>query len=364
MSWKLLKTRVMPVGIDLGTDTIKMAQLRRVAGELELVAADSVEVPGDCRGDRRQKLAFLADRLPQLLGGRGFRGRRCVLSVPAAETFVQHVKIAKTPGGKLDQALRLELEGKLPFSPADAIVRHVIAGETRQDQQPGLEVIVLAASREVVESYLAMARKTRMDLVALDVEPCAILECFGRLLRRSEDGEHGTLFLDLGAGCTQVVISHGTSMVFARNVMVGASNFDKAASDALGVPAERIRAARRHLAESDDASAHADRLYDAMAAPLHQMHDEITRCLRYYESVFPTHPVRRAIFLGGQALDRRLCQRIAQRLNLPAQIGDPLARIRLADQGGSDRGINRRQPQPAWAVAVGLSLGAAVPRAA
>ncbi len=63
------------------------------------------------------------------------------------------------------------------------------------------------------------------------------------------------------------------------------------------------------------------------------------------------------IFLGGQAYDKRLCQAIAQRLNLPAQIGDPLAQIERHAGSGMAAGLDRREPQPDWAVAIGLSLG-------
>jgi len=111
-------------------------------------------------------------------------------------------------------------------------------------------------------------------------------------------------------------------------------------------------------------SAEADRLYEAMGGMLSAMGEEISRCLRYYESVFPSRPVERVVFLGGQASDRRLCQRLAQRLNLPAQIGDPLARIRSSRSAAEEGRLDRRYPQPAWAVAVGLSLGADSPPAA
>jgi hypothetical protein len=39
-----------------------------------------------------------------------------------------------------------------------------------------------------------------------------------------------------------------------------------------------------------------------------------------------------------------------------AQVGDPLVRVKHAE-GGVEMGIDRRQPQPGWAVAVGLSMG-------
>jgi Tfp pilus assembly PilM family ATPase len=92
-------------------------------------------------------------------------------------------------------------------------------------------------------------------------------------------------------------------------------------------------------------------MHEALAG----LESEITRCMRYYESTFPTQHIARVVFLGGQALDHRLCQALAQRLHLPAQVGDPFARI--ARPGETDFGLDRRQAQPAWAVAVGLSLG-------
>jgi Tfp pilus assembly PilM family ATPase len=95
-----------------------------------------------------------------------------------------------------------------------------------------------------------------------------------------------------------------------------------------------------------------------MADVLDSLADELTQCVRYYDSVFHNQGIERAIFLGGQANDKRLCQTIAQRLNLPAQIGDPLVRIGSTQAGDLNAGLDRREPQPRWAVAVGLSLGA------
>lgn len=364
MSWKLLNTRTMPVGIDLGTGSVKLAQLRRADGELELSAVASAEVPVECRSDRQAKLGFLARNLPALLRSGGFKGRECVLSLPATETFVQHVKVAKVPPERLTGALRSELRGKSPFDPADAVIRHVVAGQTYGGGEVGLEVIVLAATRRVIEGYLSVARKARLQVRALNVEPCAILECFARLFRRDGDDEKVTVFLDLGRAVTQVVVAHGAKLVFARNVSLGAEQLEAAIGEVLGMTAEQTRGAKLAEALAQAPDGEAERLYEALAPALSSMGEEISRCLRYYESVFTSRPVERAVFLGGAALDRRLCQRLAQRLNLPGQIGDPLARIKSSSAAAEEGRLDRRHPQPAWAVAVGLSLGADVPGAA
>ena len=98
-------------------------------------------------------------------------------------------------------------------------------------------------------------------------------------------------------------------------------------------------------------------IHGHMGDVLDALGDELTQCVRYYESVFRNQNIERAIFLGGQASDKRLCQAIAQRLNLPAQIGDPLVRIESLNADGAVAALDRREPQPRWAVAVGLSLG-------
>ena len=116
---------------------------------------------------------------------------------------------------------------------------------------------------------------------------------------------------------------------------------------------------RKKLTTEEGASGADDTVFAHLDETIKEIADEMTQCLRYYESIFRHRSVERAIFVGGQAYDKRLCQAIAQKVNLPAQIGDPLVRIRRA-KGATAGNLDWRQPQPAWAVAVGLSLGPTV----
>jgi type IV pilus assembly protein PilM len=364
MAFNLTKARALPIGVDLGTAVLKMAQLTCSGKTLELTAAACAEVPEPCRTDLKKRLEFLGVRLRDLVKSNSFKGRQCVMALPASVALIQHVKTAKMPPAELDKVLRWEMQGKLPFDANDAIIRYLVAGEVYSERESVLEVIVVAAARQVVETYLEMAGRSKLEVVALDVEPCAILECFARLFHRPEDSRRVNLFLDFGHANTQVVIARGSRMVFSRNLMVGARQMDEAAGAALKQPAEDIRRARERLSRAGQSSPEADAIYEAIGEAMETMAGEITKCLHYYDSVFPSAAVERAIFLGGQAMDRRLCGLIAQRLNLPAQIGDPLARIGRSNEVRSDLGLHRREPQPAWAVAVGLGLGATIYQAA
>ena len=65
----------------------------------------------------------------------------------------------------------------------------------------------------------------------------------------------------------------------------------------------------------------------------------------------------RLIFIGGEARQRSFCQNIAREVGLAAQLGDPMCRMSRVSDVGIESGIDRRLPQPAWAIAIGLSMG-------
>ena len=83
--------------------------------------------------------------------------------------------------------------------------------------------------------------------------------------------------------------------------------------------------------------------------------DELSMCLRYHQGLFPDRRIDRAIFLGGETRQMWLCQHIVKVLRLPAQMGDPLARLDRAREVRTP-GLILDAPQPGWAVACGLCM--------
>ncbi|MBS3735022.1 MAG: pilus assembly protein PilM [Phycisphaerae bacterium] len=357
MTLKIAKGRTLPIGIDLGTSSIKMAQLRHGGGETELLAAVSGEMPDNGRQKFSRRLSAAGRFIRETLKQRSFHGRQAVIAIPARQTVVQHIKIPKGPTGEIDQTVRQELSGKLPFPAGSAVIRHILAGEVLGDEEPRQEVIAVAAARSTLDAYLDMSRRAKLDVAAINIEPFAIVECFARLFHRASDTERTTLFVDLGASSTQVVLAHGTQVAFARNLSRGSDDLDQAIAQDRNTSVDEARALRAQLRDGGPGDDQADRVYAACETPLDALAAEMTQCLRYYESVFRNRSIERAIFVGGQAYDKTLCQSLAKRLNLPAQIGDPLVHIKrtAADATAGDH----HGPQPQWAVAVGLSLGAA-----
>lgn len=348
---------MLPIGVDLGSSSAKLVQLRSVKNRYELAAYGNIEIPTHIRRDPIGRLGFFSHRIPRLLKSGGFKGSKCILGLPAENTFVRHVKIARTDPKSIEAAVLRAAQRELPYPVDEAVIRHVVAGEVySSDGESKLEVIIVAIPMSTMDAYLSMTARTGLDVAGVNIEPMAIVECFSKLLSDEGDAETPVLYIDLGSTSTQVVIAHGPSVVFARNMPRGGSQVDQALAEALDVPLDSARSLRLNpeLMETVDGQNPQDVLARCVNPWLAAMEGEIDRCMTYYSTVFrSSHGVQRVIFTGGGAQDKMLCQGIARALKLPAQIGDPLVGLSL----GKDVDLSVGEAgKPDLAVSVGLSL--------
>jgi hypothetical protein len=94
---------------------------------------------------------------------------------------------------------------------------------------------------------------------------------------------------------------------------------------------------------------------------------ELTACKRQFSLMYRDAQIERLIFLSGPSVDKDVCATIAKQLEMPAQMGDCLAAVEIAESCrlGRDRErdekhvgdpIDRRDCHVNWAAAFGLCL--------
>jgi type IV pilus assembly protein PilM len=401
-----------PIGVDFGSDSLRLAQIDRSGGEMRIVAAACADVPPHVRHDPAGRLNFFVETVKELLVEGKFRGRQCILGLPAAAMFIQHLRMPKMDDEAMKKALPWELRGKLPIDPSHAQLRHVIAGEIYDGQESRNEVIVIAAAKEMVHSFLAAAAKAKLDVIGMNVEPKAIVDCFSQIYRRKTDDGVVNCFVDIGCAASRAVVAKGSEIYFARTIPVGGDHFSRATANALKIKLDEAKLVRAQIAAAQCGGAGEEKKEPVPAQPaaeateqsaiedsfallppgiekerrspvpvpatlpeesalckkakqvetacresLNRLIEELELCRRYYETTFPDKPIGRLIFIGGEARQKTLCQQIARTMGLAAQIGDPLARIQRDGAAEEIECLDRKLQHPNWAVAIGLSMG-------
>jgi len=377
MAFGWVQKNTSPIGVDFGSDSLKLMQIV-LDDPPRLVAAACVDIPDDMRRDATAHGRFVSQALRNLLREGRFKGRRIITSISAAQAYTQHVRLPKIDGTLIEQQIEGALRGRLPIDPSGMVIRHVPIGEVFSEGSAKQEVICFAAPRESVMRTVEATKAAGLEVVGMHCEPMAVLQAFDHLFRDKEARQRTTMFLDLGASTTKVLIAHGDTLAFAKTVHVGGEHFAQQLAETEGIAlaaarvkwtrkAEPVAAGAGEARRTGRSLAALDTLAPPVAEPVDEadddggemlevLGDELHLCIGYHQSMFPQRPIDKVIFLGGESRQTALCKRLAQALRLPAQLGNPLARLANGGLDGRAVGLDLRERQGGWAVPLGLCM--------
>src|SRR3954451_11265768 len=91
----LFAPKPSPIGVDFGSDELRMAQVRMVGGEYVLSCAASMDVPSHAKNDPNARLSFFVDAIRELMADTKFAGRQAVLGLPAAWAHIIHLRMPR-----------------------------------------------------------------------------------------------------------------------------------------------------------------------------------------------------------------------------------------------------------------------------
>jgi len=300
------------IGVDLGNDCLKLAQLADGTEETYLVAGQYVLRPADVVPGTARWQRWAIEVMREATANGHFKGRDVVAALPANEVFIDHLRWPKKFDGRIEDALFAKIKQKLPFEPIEqnTLIKYVPA---EQDN-----LIVLATERTVIDHHLAIYERAGLAIHSIGVWPVALAQCYARFFgRRKTDLDAVVLLLDVQPDCTNMVICRHKNPLYACSVPVGAKL-----------------------------------LQDEQAVGRLVM--ELTAGRREFLSLYRNVQIERLIFLSGLAVDAEIYRAIAKQLEVQAQMGDCMAAVEIKDP--ERFGLERRNGTASWALAFGLSL--------
>src|SRR5207249_1734494 len=110
---RLTRSQVQPVGLDLGSDSIKMLQVETIGGgkeggqqTLSVLAAAREPVPAAAREKPELRLAASGDVIRQMFRHGKFAGRRAVVALPREMLHVKNLRMPLIPPQELLAAVK------------------------------------------------------------------------------------------------------------------------------------------------------------------------------------------------------------------------------------------------------------------
>ncbi len=376
ISW-VLKTRgLLPIGLDIGHNSIKMIQVMVNGEQLSVIAAQKTRIDHSI-SDEQEKSRFIISAIKRMLTEGHFHGNNVISSLPNNGLEITSLRLAETQSDVIEQALRKEVVQRFGLDPDEDAMQYVIAGNVHQGDEIKNELILFAAANQTIKSHIELLEQAGLKPVSIDTIPHALFRSFERSLRRQEDRERTVVFVDVGNKYTTVVFGRGGGISFVKQIPVGGEKFNEEIALKVGVEVKEAEMLREALQmEKSFATPKPDLLeqpdevneqklepstrqaiVDAVSAVAEELTREISLCLRYYTVTFRGKRVEQAFFTGGGAYEYILLDVLKRQLAVEIEVAQPLKgfdRSRKRENLKFDS--DRRGLLCEWAVAVGLSL--------
>ena len=352
----LYKQKTQLIGLDIGHSLIKMIQLSRHDQTICVVAAEEETIDRSLEPGSEEWRQQVVELLQKMYHRGGFTGVQVISCVPSDLLKIKSLRLDTNDQEQIEEMVRTEIAQRFEMDPQRDEIRYMVAGNVYQGEEIKNEVIFFGMNRDQLADHISLLEQANLIPISIDTVPCALFRSFQATLRRREDHDVVSVFVDLGSRYTTVIIGKGQEIAFVKQIPIAGDQLNEHVASSLGISIEeaiqlRIRLRDPKASQIDSETSRA--VIDAMTNSIEDMAHEISLCFKYYAVTFRGKRPAEAVFAGGEAYEAALMDALRRHLGVEIRIAEPLRGYDLSNANFN----RRRNPQMCeWAIAVGLAL--------
>lgn len=342
------------VGLDLGSHTLKVAELVRAGDILRLARVGIAPTPpGAVSKGVAVDAAALAPAIRTLFRDAGIGSTRIATALGGQAAVIREVTVPAMPDADLAQAAAFEAERYLPTGAGEVRCEYRVVGRTPENGQ--LELLLVATEKGLIDRHLAPLAMAGLTSDLMEVTPFSMARA---VAPDAGQNGHPTMFVNLGAESADVLVVDEGRVRLARTIPVGGDALTQAVADALGLDTSaaellKVERGRLILEGEQPGESRAAEVHRAILPVVARLAGELRRSLDFYRTRLHGRPLSTVVLTGGTAKLANLAPFLGSTLGLRVEIGDP---FRACEVGAGVPAASRADIAPVMAVAVGLAL--------
>ena len=356
------------VGIDIGSHSIKVAQISSGRNGYVLHKAGSTLTPVDAiKNGVVDDVFSVSDAVRRLLNDLEISGSMAVGAVSGPSVVVRQVQLPAMPENQLRKSISWEARNYISFPVEDSQLAFEILGTNIVDGVAQMDVMLVAAPRELVDSRVATLEQAGVEPIAVELEPFALIRSVIDFPLSSPDFNETMAIIEIGASYTHITIIANGAFGLTRSVTIAGNNFTDTIASVLSLEtAEAERVKEEEMAVVSEESARAllspqgQEASRAIEPILEELTREIRRSFAFYD--YQQSPssidqrsggIGRVVLCGGTSKMRGMREYLEDQLGIPVEMVDILRPGLLQLPAGVD-GMEAQMPM--MASAFGLAL--------
>ena len=217
-------SRSRPVSIEIGTRSVKVAQLIERGKSIGAVRFAEQALPEGYHWEIGGDPGPVVEAIRKALSLAGIRAKHAVFSLQRSQVTARVSAFPQADRNELRQVVEYDLADHIPFPIDHVVVDFQQLGPSRDE--PGLEqILVVAAPRELLREHLRVAEALGLTVVAVTVDALA-LDDIAKTLGREPSGM--ALSIEIDPRTTTINVSDSETLRLTRSVGVGGEQLTRA----------------------------------------------------------------------------------------------------------------------------------------
>src|SRR3989344_466042 len=359
------KSEASYLGIDIGSSSAKVVQLRSARGSAVLETYGEIAL-GPYANQPIGKVVKLspektAEALTDLMKEANVTARIAGVSTPFSASLVSIIDLPKVDEGSLKQIIPIEARKYIPVPVSEVTLDWFViprdenetsAFDQLQDKTGirtrGQEVLLVAIHNATLKGYQSIMQSAGITASFYEIE------IFSAIRSALGHGLAPVVVVDLGAATTKIYVVERGVVRMTHLITVGGQHLTETLARSMNWEFEKAERVKRERGFTDTSAYSIDeneRIKTALLSTLTRIWSDVNRVLLSYGQRYNKN-VSSVVLTGGGAALPGTAEKAHQSLNVEISIADPFART----EAPAFLGTVLHEIGPSFAVPVGLAL--------
>lgn len=337
------------IGLDIGSHSIKMAQIVEKGKDLVIVKFGMKELSPESIVDgtimdRSQVAGVIGDLIAELQ----LKQKEVAIGVSGNSVIVKRISLPEMGEEELAESINWEAEQYIPFAIDDVNLDFQILGPTQREGANTMDVVLVAAKKDKINDYISLVTEAGLTPVIMDVDAFALENMF-EVNYELESGRVDAL-VNIGSTVMNINILKDGLSVFTRDSSVGGNNYTETLQKQLSISYEAAEGFKRG---EDNGMIDMRRGQDILDTVSEDIASEASRSIDFFRATTGIENVDRVVISGGSAMVNGFLDIFAEKVGVAVELANPFRNISVDQMVDADL---LQRVAPSAAVVVGLAL--------
>ena len=282
------------LSIDIGNEWIKIAYIQKKGKKIHFLNGKKIPTPERTVHDGiLSNLPDIAKLIRQALEQNHIKEKQVIFSIASSKIITREVELPNLSQKKLRNIIDLNADEYFPVNLAEYTLDYTVTEVVETEEGKKAKVIIVAALRKVIQSYIDLAELCQLNIVSVDFSGNSIVNFI-----QHEKYEGTNLFLNIASESTMVTIVSNGVVKFSRNILFGTNVIYESIQQHFNVDDEeavKIAQERQLLNPEHKENAY---LHNDVTSGMEQILNGVARLIDYY-STRNKSPIEQVYIMDG-----------------------------------------------------------------